>query len=210
MQYRAIYYEAYDNIDRAISKRFDQADFLIYKDLQQVFMNAVQGMPYEEEMRRVCKTYSADFSYGNLAIPVFARLVPESERKKFSIADLYRYFKMLTKGQKSMLPSMVTLAKLLLVMPATNAESERIFSAMTRVKTYMRSTTSDNRLNHLMTLHVHKEELDNIDKVKVANDFVGKNTDRQRIFGTVLNADIPIKRSNTTRGTQTNTQQYQL
>ena len=66
LQYRAIYYEAYDNIDRAISERFDQADFLIYKDLQQVFMNAVQGMPNEEEMRRVCKTYSADVSYGNL------------------------------------------------------------------------------------------------------------------------------------------------
>ena len=64
-----------------------------------------------------------------------------------------------------MLHSMVTLAKLLLVMPATNAESEQIFSAMTKVKTYMRSTTSDNRLNHLMTLHVHKEELDNVDKV---------------------------------------------
>ena len=83
LQYRAISYEAYDNIDHAISERFNQADFLIYKDLQQVFMNAVQGMPYEEEMRRVCKTYSSDVSYGNLAIdiPVFARLVPKSERK---------------------------------------------------------------------------------------------------------------------------------
>ena len=122
-------------------------------------MNAIQGMPYEEEMRRVCKTYSADVSYGNLVIdiPVFARLVPESERKNFSIADLYRYFKILTKSQKSMFPSMVTLAKFLLVMPATNAKSKRIFSAMTRVKTYMRSTKSDNRLNHLMTLHVHKD-----------------------------------------------------
>ena len=73
----------YDNIDCAISERFDQKDFLIYKDLQQVFMNAIQGMPYEEEMRRVCKTYSAEVSYGNLTIeiPVFARLVRESERK---------------------------------------------------------------------------------------------------------------------------------
>ena len=68
LQYRAIYCKAYENIDSAISQRFDQADFLIYKDLQQVFMNAVQGIPYEEEMRRVCKTYSADVSYGNLVI----------------------------------------------------------------------------------------------------------------------------------------------
>ena len=89
-----------------------------------------------------------------------------------------------------MLPSLVTLVKLLLVMPATNAESERIFSAMKRIKTYMRATTSDNRLNHLMIMHVHKDDLDAIDEAKVANDFVERKADRQRIFGKIAQVDI--------------------
>ena len=61
----------------------------------------------------------------------------------------------------------------MVVMPATNAVSERSFSALKRVKTYLRSTTEEGRLNHLMLLHVHKELADDIDMVEVANFFVG-------------------------------------
>ena len=68
-----------------------------------------------------------------------------------------------------------TLGKLLLVMPATNAVSELgSFSALKRVKTYLRSTTGDSRLNHLMMLHVHKEKTDALTLVDVANDFAGE------------------------------------
>ena len=45
----------------------------------------------------------------------------------------------------------------MLVMPATNAVSERSFSALKRVKAYQRSITGEGRLNHLMLLHVHME-----------------------------------------------------
>ena len=73
--------------------------------------------------------------------------------------------------------------KLLLVMPATNATSERSFSAMQRVKSYLRSTMGQERLNHLMTLHVHKESTDSLNLVQVANEFVCGNESRQRLFG---------------------------
>ena len=53
--------------------------------------------------------------------------------------------------------------KLILVMPSTNASSERTFSAMRRVKSYLRSTMTQERLNHLMILHVHKELTDKLD-----------------------------------------------
>ena len=61
----------------------------------------------------------------------------------------------------------------MLVMAATNAISEHSFSALKWVKTYLRSTTGEGRLNRLMLLHVHKELADGIDMVKVANLFVG-------------------------------------
>ena len=54
-----------------------------------------------------------------------------------------------------LLPEITKLAKLLLVLPATNAVSERSFSAMNRIKMYLRSTTSGNQLNHCMSLYVH-------------------------------------------------------
>ena len=73
--------------------------------------------------------------------------------------------------------------KLITVMPATNASSERSFSAMRRVKSYLRSTMTQERLNHLMMLHIHKDITDSIDLSDVANDFVRNCEHRSNIFG---------------------------
>ena len=66
----------------------------------------------------------------------------------------------------------ITSVKLVLVTPTTNATSERSFSALRLVKTYLRSTITQNRLNNLMALAVHKETTDNLDLLEVANVFI--------------------------------------
>ena len=70
------------------------------------------------------------------------------------------------------LSEVVKLAELILVAAATNATSERTFSALRRVKTYLRTSMSQSRLNHLLLLHVHKESCDKLDLLQVARDFV--------------------------------------
>ena len=72
----------------------------------------------------------------------------------------------------------------MLVMPATNAVRERPFSALKQLKTYLRSTTGEARLSHLMLLHVHKELPDGIDMVKVTILFVGDDQRHKHLFGT--------------------------
>jgi len=49
------------------------------------------------------------------------------------------------------------LLRLYLTIPLSNATAERSFSALRRLKTYLRSSMSQQRLNHLMILHVHPE-----------------------------------------------------
>ena len=95
------------------------------------------------------------------------------DTSRFDIANLLDVFQSLGNARKLLLSEICTLGKLMLVMPATNAVSERSFSALKRVKTYLRSTTGEARLNYLMLLHVHKELTDGIDMVEVANLFVG-------------------------------------
>ena len=62
-----------------------------------------------------------------------------------------------------------------------------------RVKTYLRSTTGDSRLNHLMMLHVHKDRTDALTLVDVANNFVGEKENRKQLFGRFSANDIPNK-----------------
>jgi len=67
-------------------------------------------------------------------------------------------------------------------MPATNALSERSFSALRRLKTYLRSTTTNSRLNNMLTLHIHKDETENLDHCNVANELILLG-DRKTLFG---------------------------
>lgn len=43
---------------------------------------------------------------------------------------------------------------------------------MRRLKSYLRNTMGQTRLNHLMVLSVYKESLDGLDLNAVANEFV--------------------------------------
>ena len=73
-------------------------------------------------------------------------------------------------------------ARLLLTLPATNATSERTFSTMRRLKTYLRSTMSQTRLNHVMILSIHKELVSELDLHDIANQFVSGSEPRLRVF----------------------------
>lgn len=81
------------------------------------------------------------------------------------------------------------IVRLILVMPATNAAIERSFSNLRRLKTYLRSRMSQERLNSLMILHTYKEETDKLDLVAVANEFVQKKEYRKSLFGLFTNDD---------------------
>lgn len=55
------------------------------------------------------------------------------------------------------LPALSDIVQLILTIPVTSAESERSFSTLKRIKTYLRNTIGQERLNALTVLSVHKE-----------------------------------------------------
>ena len=52
-----------------------------------------------------------------------------------------------------------------------------------RIKTYLRTTMTQQRLNSLMVLHVHKEKTDALDLLQVGREFVTGREGRLRTFG---------------------------
>ena len=100
-----------------------------------------------------------------------------------TVFDIKNFFCTLTDSQKLLLSEVCKVVKLILIMPASNATSERSFSTLHRVKTYLRSTMGQQRLNNLMVLHVHTDMTDAIDLQKLATDFIGDSEHRLKIFG---------------------------
>ena len=120
-----------------------------------------------------------------------------------NISEVIQKFKNLSPARKNLLSEVIKVVKLMLVIPATNAISERSFSSNKRVKTYLRATMKDNRLNHLMTLHVHKCRTDELNLISLDNTFISKNDERRNLFGEFRENDaqmtLPVKDA----GTQT-------
>ena len=73
--------------------------------------------------------------------------------------------------------AMVTFIRILLTilgtLPAPTATSERSFSSMRRLKTYLRSSIGNERMTGLALLSIHKDR--QMDREKVMNDFVASS-----------------------------------
>ena len=77
-----------------------------------------------------------------------------------------------------------------MVMPASNILSEKNFSAMKSSKTCLRSSTNDNRLQHLMMSHIHWDISSDLDMIKLCNLFVAYEEYRHNIFGKFIYEDL--------------------
>ena len=65
------------------------------------------------------------------------------------------------------------LLKILTVLPVTTATAERSFSTLRRLKTYIRNSMSEERLNGLALLNIHREI--NVSSEEIVNEFANSN-----------------------------------
>jgi len=83
----------------------------------------------------------------------------QSSMTTLTIRHLSRYWGTFSLDRLILLTEVVRLVKLSLVIPETSASAERSFSALCRLKTHIRSTVGQSRLNHLLFLHCHKDRV---------------------------------------------------
>jgi hypothetical protein len=72
--------------------------------------------------------------------------------------------------------------RVLLTIPVTVASAERSFSKLKLLKSYLRSTMTQERLNSLATIAIESEMLEKIDYEYIIEDFISKNTHRIMLF----------------------------
>ena len=70
-------------------------------------------------------------------------------------------------------PNIFTALKILAVVPVTTCECERSISALRRMKTWLRNTMQNERLNGLALMHINEDM--NVDVDEVKNTFARKN-----------------------------------
>ena len=87
-------------------------------------------------------------------------------------------FYMLLSSMQQAFPDLLCLIHIALTVPVTSATAERSFSALKRIKTYLRSTIGQERLSHLAILSIERELSKLIDYDKVLDKFSSTNPRR--------------------------------
>ena len=183
--YRQLYFEAVDNSIECLKKRFDQPGYHMYSNLEQLLIKAVMKENYELHFKAVCDFYKNDIKPELLQVQLVTfgtNFQSNLGERRPTVFDIRDYIVAMTQAQKDLLDKVVNLMQLILVMPATDSTSERSFSVLRRVKTHLRSTMGQQRLNDLLLLHVHKEITDSLNLKEVINNFVNSEH-RLQIFG---------------------------
>ena len=86
--------------------------------------------------------------------------------------------------EKRLIQEVQNICKLHAVNPATSAAGERSFSSARRLKTWLRSRMGGERFSNLAVLNGHKQITDSVSIADVAQEFVSRNENRKRNFGT--------------------------
>ena len=167
----------------------------MYESIQDLLLKSIKKEDFDDEFNANVEIYRDDVNDYLLKTQLSLFPQPASnlnyDVEMIKVSNIIALCRCLTPAKQQFLSEVVKLRKILIVAPAANTISERSFSALKRVKGYLRATTGQNRLNHLMFLHVHSELTDKIELVEAANRFAGNNDARKKLFRTFSDTDRP-------------------
>ena len=182
--YRRQYFECFDFIVSSIRDRFNQPGYTSLLNTENLLLKAAKGDNYGTELAFVQDYYGDDVILSSLATQLellTTAFTPQLE--EVTLSTIKSFLQSLSLAQKASFSEVCKVLCFVLVTPATNAVSERSASALRRVKTYLRSTMSQVRLNNLLVLHAHKAKTDTLSISSCLNEFVAGSEHRLRIFG---------------------------
>ena len=151
---RAIFLPWVDCLVNSMSDRF-----LKHKKILQSFNCILQ---YHEKQERtdsfwqLIETYARDMNCSNKNVllsefEMWTEFLKKNLRRSECAIDV------LNSCDEKMYPNIHTLLKIFVTLPVTVSTAERSFSTLRRIKTYLRSTMGENRLNGLANLNIHRE-----------------------------------------------------
>ena len=125
--YKRGYFNATNTIVACIQDRFNQPGFLACQNIEQLVLNAVNNKNYKEQQKIVLAVYGHDLDIISLTIELESLKVNFSSDSHdgHSIKDITETLKTFSVNYQKYFSQVIILLKLLLVMPATNAVSER-------------------------------------------------------------------------------------
>ena len=184
-RYRHAYFEALEQACGEVEKRLNQSDVSVVADIESLLLDAANGRDIPE-VPQILTKYKIDLVRLKTHLP----MLPDAISTAFTgsvknVTNVRTIAEALNQSHifKRMLGEVDKVVQAYLTFPVTSATAERSFSSLRRIKTYLRSSMTAQRLNNLFVLYVHKALTDSLDLQSIAEEFVSANTRRINYFG---------------------------
>ncbi|XP_060861812.1 52 kDa repressor of the inhibitor of the protein kinase-like, partial [Metopolophium dirhodum] len=114
---------------------------------------------YDEDFINLTRQYSEDLEDVGNREEIFINEFKLWQRKLKNLPELDKSknaIDALSVCNRVMFPNVFKLMQILATLPVSSASNERSFSALKRIKTYLRNSTSEGRLNGLAMLSINR------------------------------------------------------
>ena len=154
--YRSKYFEAYDFVMNAIRDRFDQPDYQMYACMQDILLTAAKGGDVSDYMTKVIgentftALYEDDIDMESLRQQL--RLLPsilKLESSDVTISNILTKIRGMSPSKHCLVDQVIELVILILLAPATNAESERLFISNEKSQELLKSNYGSTKVQEL-------------------------------------------------------------
>ena len=191
-KYRHDYFEILELAAGEIERRFEQPDIAKIKEIESLLIDAANGKKVEIIPDSLLKYFEDDVNAERLKIqlPIVADMIKTSLKDTMAIKVVTNVRTIADTMQESeiykgMLTEIDKVLKIYFTFPVTSATAERSFSAIRRIKTFLRTSMTHCWLNNLFLLYIHMAKTDSLDLKAVARDFVNVNSRRLHYFGKI-------------------------
>jgi hAT family C-terminal dimerisation region len=196
---RMQYFEALDILITAVEERFNQPGIEQLLKVEELIMLSANDNNNEALLKTVLEIYGQDFERNGSRLKAQLIMLPQLiQDTKLKVDDITRkeatktvsglvvFLQSVPPASLNLFGEVLKLIRLLLVCPASAASAERSFSGLRRLKTWLRSSISQERLTHLAILHAHQLYVDEhaaeVLRV-VSQEFISKTEERESTFG---------------------------
>ncbi|XP_042232507.1 zinc finger MYM-type protein 1-like [Homarus americanus] len=187
--YRAVYNDAIHLLVSCVMDRLERYDYKIYKSCEQLLLKAASGLDYTDDFCSVTSFYLSDFVEEDLQTQLSTLTHNMSHLGAVTLSVVLTYLRSLSLSQQQQISQVIKLAKLILIMPTTNAISKHSFSSRKRIKTFL-TTSSRSCSNDLMVLYVHRERTSSLSLIEVGNEYISRSEDTLNMFGIFVPSDL--------------------
>ena len=184
---RALTIPFLDHLITEVNQRFSMENCTVLNGfyiVPSVFLSC-SGVSWKVKFMKFVKIYESDLPYPrqmSTEIDLWEKFwkenysspIPSSISESLAVIDQVAF------------PNILTMLRILGVSPVTSCECERSISALRRLKTWLRSTMGEDRLNGLALMHINNDV--KVETDKVVDIFARENKTRMRLAD-IINED---------------------